>query len=131
MKSVKFLPPVPTGDIAAFTNQFDVGIYSLPPTNFNNHYALPNKFFEFVQARLAIAVAPSPEMARIVRERDLGVVAEDFTPESAARAIRTLNAEKIDHYKDQAHKHARDLSAEKNGEIFRSLVLTPGTSETR
>ncbi|HKX82823.1 MAG TPA: hypothetical protein VJL58_01270, partial [Pyrinomonadaceae bacterium] len=76
MKNVKFLPPVATGDIAAFTNQFDVGIYSLPPTNFNNQYALPNKFFEFVQARLAIVVAPSPEMARIVRERDLGVVAE-------------------------------------------------------
>jgi glycosyltransferase involved in cell wall biosynthesis len=122
LSSIKFLPPVGTNEIAAFTNQFDVGIYSLPPTNFNNKYALPNKFFEFIQARLAVVIAPSPEMARIVREFDLGVVAEDFSPESMAAAIKTLTPEKIDHFKAQANKHAYELSAEKNRERLLQLI---------
>lgn len=120
--NVKFLPPVGTKEIAGFTNQFDVGIYSLPPTNFNNRHALPNKFFEFVQARLAIVIAPSPEMAQIVCDRDLGLVAKDFSPESMADAIKTLTAEKIDHFKAQSDKHAYELSAEKNREIFLRLI---------
>ena len=65
-KNIRFLPPVKTNEIANFINQFDVGIYSLAPTNFNNKYALPNKLFEFIQGSLAICVAPSPEMERIV-----------------------------------------------------------------
>lgn len=121
-KNVKFLPPVGTNEIAAFTNQFDAGIYSLPPTNFNNKYALPNKFFEFIQARLAVVIAPSPEMARIVREYDLGLVAEDFSPESMAAVIKTLTPEKIDRFKAQANKHAYELSAEKNRERLLRLI---------
>ena len=39
--NVKFLPPVGTNEIAAFTNQFEVGIYSLPPTN--PPLAFPNR----------------------------------------------------------------------------------------
>lgn len=120
--NINFLPPVPTAEIASFTNRFDVGIYSLPPTNFNNKFALPNKFFEFIQARLAIVVAPSPEMARIVSEYDLGLVAKDFGSESMAEQIKTLTAERIDHFKAQAHKHAFELSAAKNRELFLNIV---------
>lgn len=120
--NVKFLPPVATSEIANFISQFDVGVYSLPPTNFNNRHALPNKFFEFIQARLAVVVAPSPEMARIVREYDLGVVAEDFSPESMADAVKTLTPEKIDYFKAQSAKHAYELSAEKNRERYLRLI---------
>jgi hypothetical protein len=118
------LPPVATGEIAGFINQFDVGVYSLPPTNFNNQHALPNKFFEFIQARLAVVIAPSPEMARIVREFDLGVVAEDFSPESMAAAIKGLTMEKIRYFKTQSNKHAYELSAERNRERFLRLIET-------
>ena len=121
-RNVKFLPPVPTSEIARFTNGFDIGVYSLPPTNFNNEFALPNKFFEFIQARLAVVVAPSPEMARLVREYDLGAVAEDFSPERMAEAIKSLSAERIDHFKAQAHKHAYELSADKNRELFLKII---------
>ena len=38
-------------------NQFDLGVYLLPPVNFNSAHALPNKFFEFIQARQEFLVA--------------------------------------------------------------------------
>ena len=121
-KNVRFLLPVKTNEIAGFINQFDVGIYSLAPTNFNNKYALTNKLFEFIQGRLGICIAPSPEMARIVKEFDLGVIAQDFTPQAMARALGNLSAEKIARFKVQSDKSARELSSEKNREKFLSLV---------
>lgn len=117
-KNIKFLPPVAFNEIASFTNQFDVGIYSLAPTNTNNRLALPNKLFEYIQARLAIAISPSPEMRRVVEEYDLGVVAKDFAPKSLAKVIGELSAEKIGFYKKNADRHAFELSAEKNKEIY-------------
>ena len=53
-------------ELPRMANDYDVGLYLLPPTNFNQRYALPNKFFEFIQGRLAIAIGPSPEMAKLV-----------------------------------------------------------------
>src|SRR5262249_15869069 len=58
---VRIVPPVPMTELPRHLNQYDIGLFLLPPTNFNYQYALPNKFFEFVQGRLAVAVGPSPE----------------------------------------------------------------------
>jgi hypothetical protein len=119
---VRFLPPVPMRTLPTYLNQFDIGVFLIEPVNFNYHYILPNKFFEFIQARLAIAIGPSPEMARIVRQYDLGVVSEDFSPKAFARTLSALDAERINDYKMKSHNVARLMSAEKNREILLDLV---------
>jgi hypothetical protein len=43
-------------------------------------------FVEFIQARLAVAVDPSPEMARLVQRYGCGVVAPDFPPKLSQRS---------------------------------------------
>ena len=63
---IRFIEPVAMQDICQRLNEFDMGVYLLPPVNFNHEHALPNKFFEFIQARLAIAIGPSPEMAKLL-----------------------------------------------------------------
>jgi hypothetical protein len=86
----------------------------LEPTNLNNHFALPNKLFEFIQARLAIAIGPSPEMAKIVQEYQLGIVAQDFKPETMAAALNKMTKESMDAFKLNADKAAKILNAEEN-----------------
>ncbi|HEX9927131.1 MAG TPA: hypothetical protein VGB02_01180 [Pyrinomonadaceae bacterium] len=61
-------------------------------------------------------------MARIVKEFDLGIVAQDFTPQAMAQALGDLSAEKISHFKAQSDKHAYELSANKNRERFLRLI---------
>ena len=119
---VRFLPPQPMRTLSRYLHQFDIGVSLIAPTNFNYFHTLPNKFFEFIQARLALAVGPSPEMARIVKEYDLGVVAEDFVPEALAERLRNLDQNKINHYKRQSHRAARFLSAEENKKLLLHLV---------
>jgi hypothetical protein len=120
--AVRILPPVPMRELAACCNRYDLGLFLLPPTNTNYRLALPNKFFEYVQGRLAIAVGPSPEMARIVRERDLGVVADDFTPVAMARALSSLTTGSVNRFKANSDAAARDLSSGPNRDRMLELV---------
>ena len=119
---ITFRAPVATSEIIAATRDYDIGLFLLPPTNFNYRFALPNKFFEFVQARLAVAIGPSPEMARLVRQHELGVVAEDFAPATLARHLNALDAPAIDRAKAAAHRAADVLCWENSRALLRDLV---------
>jgi hypothetical protein len=107
--NVRIIPPVPMHDIVRFTNRYDIGLFLCPPVNFNLQYSLPNKLFEFIQARLAVSIGPSPEMARVVRQYHCGIIAKDFSPRCMAEALRSLTVKEIMHYKQQSHEASHVL----------------------
>jgi hypothetical protein len=119
---IRILPPVDMGQVAATLNSYDVGIYLLAPNNFNNYHSLPNKFFEFVQARLAIAVGPSPEMSAYLNRHGMGVASTEFTPRAFAQTLAALDRARVDNFKTRAHAAARELCFEKNAETLLALV---------
>ena len=92
--------------------------------NFNDKYALPNKFFEFIQARLALAISPSPEMKFLVDKYNLGVVSDDFTTQSLAAKISNLSFEQIMFYKNRVNHFCHELSAENNEKMIKNTVDT-------
>jgi hypothetical protein len=120
--NVKIIEPVQFDQIIPFTNQYDIGLFLLPPTNYNYSVALPNKLFEFIQARLCIAIGPSPEMKNIVDKNNLGVVSADFTAESMAEVIRSLDRSEIQKFKERSHAAASKLSAENFNKLFVELI---------
>jgi glycosyltransferase involved in cell wall biosynthesis len=113
-KNISFIDPVEFSKITRTLNCYDIGVYILNPTNFNQEYALPNKLFEFVQARLAIAIGPSVEMKKIVDSYNLGVYSKSFSPKSLAYSISQISSEKLFEYKKNADKYAKELSADEN-----------------
>lgn len=119
---VIFHEPVVFDAIPEELNRYDIGVFLLKPSNFNYYMALPNKFFEFIQARLAIAIGPSPEMSRIVKEHSIGVVAEDFLPESMAAEIMKVSSDEISTLKENSSEAANILSYESQAPIFLSEV---------
>jgi hypothetical protein len=122
--NVEIVAPVAMQDIAVSINKYDMGIFMLHPGAFNYRYSLPNKLFEFIQARLAIAVWPSPEMSRIVRSEDLGLVSEEFTNESMVRSLQNITANDIRKYKRHSDKVAGKYSAKVESVRYRELVGT-------
>ena len=114
--------PVSMREISSAINNYDLGLYILPPSNINNTYALPNKFFEFMQARLGIAIGPSPEMARLVKEHDLGVVAKDFSLPAMAEALNALTVEDIARFKQNSHQAARLFNAKNEMDKLANLL---------
>jgi len=121
---IRFLDPVPMRMLPAFLNRYDVGVFLLPPVNFNYRHALPNKLFEFVQARIGVAIGPSPEMARLVERHALGVVARDFAPTSLAACLGALSADRVRQLKANAARAARELSADRARRQIRDLAAS-------
>jgi glycosyltransferase involved in cell wall biosynthesis len=119
---VRFLPAMKSEELVKFINQYDIGVFLLPPVNFNYANTLPNKLFDFIQARLAIAIGPTPEMAEIVNHYDIGVVSEDFTPLKLAAKLNSLTKEKLSAYKQKSAMAAKELCAEKNMEVFKGIT---------
>lgn len=115
---IYFHDPVETAKISSEINQYDIGVYPLMPLSTNERFALPNKFFEFIQARLAVVIGPSIEMQKIVNEKQIGEVAKDFTAFSMAEVINNLTVENIVMYKDNSNKAAKALSFESQSPVF-------------
>lgn len=122
--NVRFEKPVSFQEIIPTINKYDIGIYILKPNGFNNKYALPNKLFEYLQAKLAIAISPSIEMKKIVEKYNIGVVAEDFTAEGLAKKIKRLTKQDIINYKNNAVKVSKLENAEKYKAFYLSEIQT-------
>lgn len=123
---IRFVEPVPMPQICERTNGYDLGLFFLPPNSFNYRYALPNKFFEFVQARLAIAIGPSPEMAALVHKYECGMVAESFEPLALAHMLQNLDPASLASLKAASHHAADELCFEQAGPIILSEVRRLG-----
>lgn len=122
--NVRLIDPVKFNEIVPFINQYDVGIYLLEPSNFNNFNALPNKLFEFIQAKLAIVVSPTPEMSHLVSTYNIGRVAEDFSIPAMVEILNALTPEAIQTYKENTLKAAVVENAENYQQVFLKQVLS-------
>ncbi len=118
-KKILFKQPVNVNNIAININSFDIGVFFLPPVNYNWENALPNKLFEFIQARLCVVVSPNPDMKRVVEENNIGVVTKEYTLESLVKAINSLTATVINEFKQNAHHTAAHL----NGDVTMRTIL--------
>ena len=121
-EKIRILPPVESSQVVQRINEYDMGVFLLPPINFNYENTLPNKLFDFIQARLGIAIGPTPEMAEIVVHYANGVVSEKFTAGSLAIKLNSLTREDIANFKKNSSLAAHDLNAEKNSTLINALV---------
>ena len=119
---VRFRDPVEPAQLPYALNEFDVGAFCMPPINVNAELALPNKFFDFVQARLAQAVGPAREMARLVREHALGVVSADFSVDAFITALRSLDRAAIEKAKQASHIAAHELSSARDVAVSDAII---------
>lgn len=114
--------PVPYAELNRTLVAYDIGIHILPPVNFNNRWALPNKIFDYVQARLGVIVGPSPEMAEYVDKYGLGVVTDGFGAEDLAVTIDSIGEHDVVQMKRAAARHARELSSEEQVRVWRRAI---------
>lgn len=130
-KKIEFLSPVSTQEISTFINRFDIGLFILEPVNFNYANALPNKFFEFIQARLAIAIGPSPEMKKIVLAEKNGLITQSFDEIEMAQILNSLSLDEIQQMKENSHQVAWKYSNHQNEQVMENLLYELGLLQTQ
>ncbi|MEB4615422.1 glycosyltransferase family 1 protein [Leucobacter sp. M11] len=126
--------PVAYEELIPRLNEYDVGVFVLEPVNFSYRWALPNKLFDFVQARLGMIVGPSPEMRDMVIEHRLGAVANSFGPTDLAAEFNRLTREQVAEWQHAADRAARELSSESQVAAWRhalEVLLRKGTESER
>ncbi len=114
--------PVSTESIPLSISKHDVAIVLSPPVTENQLNALPNKFFESIQARLAVVVGPNPTMASIVKSSRNGIVLDGWMAKDLVEGLRGINGDEIARMKNASHTVAYEMSAESDFEVFRGLV---------
>lgn len=119
---IRFIEPVVFSEIIPTISKYDIGLFYCEPSTFNLKHCLPNKFFEYIQARVMVAIGPSPDMAQLVKKYGCGVVSEAFSVESMAEALNGLSVEDIDRAKRCSDIAARELCFEEESKVMKGII---------
>lgn len=121
-KRVKFHDPVPTPDIPKALNSYDLALVVIPPITENEREALPNKFFESIQARLAIITGPNPTMAHIVNDLNIGVVIKAWQSKDIVEGVLGLTVGQIERLKANVHGVSSTFSSDSDQATFQKTI---------
>ena len=119
---IHFLDAVETNKIALAINQFDIEVIFYLPHTLNLLNALPNKYFEAVQAKLAILHGPSPSMLDLSAQYDNGIFIDNWSYIALAEKLNSLTVDEINLCKLNSIKASRELSSYNEGLRFVKIV---------
>lgn len=108
---VEFKGRVSIYDLWKYTSQADVGVSLEEDLGLNYQFSLPNKLFDYIQARIPVVVSDLPEMSLVVSSYAIGRVLYQRTPEALAVILHEMLEEsgKTDMYRSGLELAANEL----------------------
>ncbi len=120
--NVRVLPAVSLEQIVPFGNDYDIGFIYIPQHNHNLLATIPNKFFEYIQSRLALFLPPIESLQSITEKYDNAIISSDFSLDSLAHALNALSTEEISTKKQNSHIAALELNLNQNVQKIRNTL---------
>ena len=87
---IDFLGKVHPKELKNITPFASMGISLEEDLGLNYRFAMPNKIFDYIQARIPILISDLPEMKTIVDNYEVGEVAKSRNPEELASQIKSI-----------------------------------------
>jgi hypothetical protein len=114
--------PVTPEELPRVLNAYDVGVFVLPPRTMNHRLMLPNKFFDMVQARLALVFSTAVETDALIAGYDLGLVSPGYGVDELVATLEQLDAESVERFKRSAHAAADVLNSATDEQVEDELI---------
>jgi glycosyltransferase involved in cell wall biosynthesis len=89
-EKVKFFPKMPWEEMIRYTKAADAGLSLDKATNINYRFSLPNKLFDYIAAGIPVITSDLPEVSKIVRDNNCGIIVGEVSPVEIAKAIQKL-----------------------------------------
>lgn len=87
---VFILDKMPYEQLMEYTKIADAGLSLDKGTNFNYEYSLPNKIFDYIQAKVPIIASNRIEVATIVNNNNLGLVVNSLEPKLLSEKVNSF-----------------------------------------
>mgnify|MGYP003365138464 CR=1 FL=1 len=113
---IHFLGNIPPETLKEITPLADVGMSLEEDLGLSYRYALPNKLFDFIQAKVPVLATNLPEIKKIVIDYNIGKVINNHNSEHLAEKLQELLNEGKDNYQEKLTFAANELCWE-NEEI--------------
>lgn len=110
-QKISFLGKISPDKLHSITSQACIGLSLEKDVGLNYHYGLPNKLFDYIQARIPVLVSDLPEMKNIVNQYGIGEILYERTPQNTAKVLAQMLAstEKNLLWKDNLEKTSEEL----------------------
>ena len=122
ISSLQILQPVAMKDIIPTSLEYDIGLIPFKPTTFNLAHCMPNKLFEYLQARLAILSTPLEDIAHFVRTHQCGIISNGFESSDIVQMLTSCTKDDINRLKYNAHLAAQQWHLDINLEILKNVL---------
>jgi glycosyltransferase involved in cell wall biosynthesis len=112
---VHFHDFIPTSELISTSAQGDIGVVLFEPSSLNYAAALPNKFFEYAMAGLAVLCSEIETFRQYLAAYDFGVTVDPADIQAISRTITAMTADsnRLKLWKSNALKAAAELNWEK------------------
>jgi glycosyltransferase involved in cell wall biosynthesis len=122
IENVKFVPKKSPDELKKLTSLGHIGISLEEDLGLNYKYALPNKLFDYIHARIPVLVSNLPEMKQIVKTYKIGYILEKRNPIYLAEKIRTILESPNSISVSNFDKAVKDLNWEKESQKLENLI---------
>lgn len=121
---VIMLGEIPYQELKNYTQQATIGLSLEENVGLNYQLALPNKLFDYIHAEIPVLVADLPEMSALVKQYQLGEVAQSTDPKALANQLNEMlkNEAQLNSWKANAAKAKQELNWEKESEIIKEVL---------
>jgi len=132
---VYFIPTVPLAELPSYTASAEIGVQPIENTCLNHYTTDSNKLFEYLIAGLPVVATDFPEIRRIVRPNEVGLLVPGNDQAALAEALNKLvvDAPLRARYAENARTTAATLNWEEQESRLVDLysrVLTPAPDKT-